>query len=51
MNDNKPLAIGLVVATLLLLGVVIWKYMVPHNPPVGANEPIVPGPGNYAPGR
>ena len=33
MNENKPVAIGLFVAALVLLGVMYWKYMLPHNPP------------------
>jgi hypothetical protein len=50
MTNNKPLAIGLCVAALVLLGVVIWKYMLPHNAPAGPNEPLVPGAANYGPG-
>lgn len=47
MSDTKPWAIGLFIVALLLLGVMIWKYMVPHAPPVGANEPYVPSARNY----
>jgi hypothetical protein len=47
MSENKPLVIGLIVAVVLLLGAMVWKYMVPHAPPVGSHEPYIPGAANY----
>jgi hypothetical protein len=46
-SDQKPFAIGLVLVALLLLGIMYWKYMMPHPQVVQPGQLYIPGPADY----